>query len=300
MKTTQQPEISNYQSPIRQETIDGSPAVSEETKRKLSADLLLNLDVTNQQLDLMREQIKWIDDASREWADGHQQVSAQAKQLKRICEYTMLIGLISNDLAVVFRVYLRAQDPYEVQYASKQIVVILTEGFKQLYSFVSKNEQGDLVTSKRNNSIWKKDIGGIVAERLPELLDEYKEITNDLELFDDAELKAMHRPRNIFVHYDSKPCLAYDELLAVHIGQVTDKAIPFLTILQRMMIFNSTMTLGYVQVIVKATKDAFVEHKAILENMLEDASGNPEAVKIAQEGLENLALLKADYDKKNK
>jgi len=275
--------------------MDREQQVPEETKQKLKELSLMNLQVTGEHLDLLREQIKSLDETYFGMPDILDGKALQLRQLRRIYEYMMLIGLISSDLWVAYRVYLRAEDGYEVQYANKQIVIILIEGFKQVYNFVNRNDKGDLINSKRNKSIWKKDIGDIVIGRFPDLVQAYQALTADLESFDDGILKSMHKPRNIFVHYDHEPSLAYDELVSLHIEHVTRKAIPFMALLKGMMEFNLSLTGAYVEYSIKAVKDAFVENQGILEGMKAEYPDNPAALAELDKGLKNLARMKREY-----
>jgi len=278
--------------------MDGQQPVSEETKQKLKELSLMNLQVTGEHLDLLREHIKSLDETLVGMPDISDGLALHVRQLRRIYEYTMLIGLISCDLWVAYRVYLRAEDGYEVQYASKQIVVILTEGLKQVYNFISRNDKGDLVTSKRNRSIWKRDIGDIVRGKFPDLVQQYQALTADLESFDDGILKSLQKPRNIFVHYDHEPALAYDEVVALHIEQLTMKAIPFMELMKGMMGFNLSLTGAYVEHSIQAVKDAFLEHQGILEGMKAEYPVNPASLAELANGLENLATIKREYQLK--
>ncbi len=109
----------------------------------------------------------------------------------------------------------------------------------------------------------------------------------------------MHKPRNIFVHYDHQPCLAYDELVSLHIEHVTRKAIPFMALLKEMMEFNFSLTGAYVEYSIKSVKDAFVEHQGILEGMRADYPDSPAALAELDKGLENLARMKREYQLKD-
>ena len=178
----------------------------------------------------------------------------------------ILLSLILVDLSAAYRCYLKADDPLEVQYATKHLVIIPNEGFKKIYNYVWPNNKGDLITQGRNKSIWKKDIGDLVELKLPEFITEYHRLTAMLEEFDDSTLKAMKTPRDIFVHYDDIPSRAYDELQLVDIEIVSQKFIPFMNILQQMTIFCNKASSKYTKVLEART----IELQERLRNLTEN------------------------------
>jgi hypothetical protein len=278
-------------------TMESKELISDQSRADILNYTLLNIQTGSQQLQGLREFDVMLEEIKSQREKANLLESEAIAELRQVAGYSILIGLISNDLAVSYRIYLRAEDNYEVQFAAKQIVVIITEGFKKIYNYIG-NKQGVTLTSNRNNSLWKKSVGGIVLNTLRELVEDYAAITADLDKFDDLTLNAMKAPRDFFVHYDTDPRKAFDALQDVHIQEVTDKAIPFMQILRRMMAFNNLMLSKYMQVIIKSTEDEFLNHRNILENLRGENIESQVAVSIIDEGLQNLERIKQEYDRR--
>lgn len=275
--------------------MDEKQKITEETKRNLFHYTQLNIQATSEMLAMLREHIMDLDILKNE-REGYNLPSLDDEHhLRKLVEYTILLGLISQDLSATYRNYLNAKEAYEVQYATKHIVIILNEGFKKIYNYVWKNEKGDLKTAGRTKSIWSKDIGLIVNNKLPHMKSEYDRLTIKLNTFDDATLKSMKVSRNIFVHYDDIPSIAYDQTQNINIEIVSQKAIPFMNIIKQMLDFSFLLTQNYVTLLTAKTEAAFDEHYKILENLKSLHPNNPLAFEIIEKGQQNLLDIQMKY-----
>jgi hypothetical protein len=269
--------------------------ISEEGKRRLLLVLKETMQETVKQLDIIRPFINDMTLMGENRKILGLEPSSVEYGLVRLNEYNMLIGFISLDLICAYRVYLKAEDAYEVMYATKHLVVILNEGYKKIYNYVWPNDKGQLNTSGRNKSFWKKDIGNIINEQVPELLPDYTMLTEALDNFLDLELRSTKTSRDMFVHYDDIPSVLYDTLCALDIEVVTQKVIPFLEILKQMMDFTNKLRERYTSFVIATTQKMFTEHYQILENMKTAKSGDPDATNLIIQGQNNLLDMQRQY-----
>jgi len=160
-------------------------------------------------------------------------------------EYGLLIGLIYLDLTSATRAYLLSKHPYQKLSHIRQIIVIINEGFKQIYNFISINEKGDKITKNRNKSYWIKEIGSTVKTSLPGLKEEYERITQELESYFEENFESIKTQRDLSVHYDKKASKVYDMIINLKVEETFRKMSPFLKILREMFNFIEKMHLQF-------------------------------------------------------
>lgn len=269
--------------------------ITEEGKQRLLFITKGTIQETAKQLDTIRPFIKDMKAMGENRTMLGLEPSSVEYGLIRLNEYNMLIGFISLDLLCAYRLYLKAEEAYEVMYATKHLIVILNEGYKKIYNYVWPNEKGHINTADRNKSFWKRDIGFIISEQIPELNSEYTKLTGMLDLFLDPELRATKTSRDMFVHYDDTPSVLYDTLCELDIEIITHKVIPFLEILKQMMEFTNELRLRYTHFVVDTTKKMFTEHYQIFEDMKAAKSGDADEIEIIQQGQNNLIEMQRQY-----
>ena len=147
------------------------------------------------------------------------------------------------------------------------MLITINERFKQMYKYLSIDQNGNLKTKPRNNSFWVRDIGVLINDKLTHLCQEYDDINTALDLNDDDELKSMRGPRNLFVHYDSEPSKVYDELINLDIEKLTQKMMPFMFILSKMILFVRKVLEEYNSHIEKNKEDLFEREHAKIEEL---------------------------------
>lgn len=161
--------------------------------------------------------------------------------LRKMLEYRMLIGIILLDLASATRAHFNAKYTYEKLFSIRQIIVIINEGYKQIYNFVYLNEQGDTITKQRNKSFWFKDIGNIIKNSLPELSTEYNILTEKLETYFIDNFSSIKEKRDLSVHYDKTASKVYDMTFNLDVDENFRILSPFLGILTEMFHFVEKM-----------------------------------------------------------
>lgn len=241
--------------------------ITEETKKTLEEATLSNFDVYTKLIDGVRRSITMIDRAEEYMVSNGHSIPESNHHLRRIGEYTMLLGLVWLDITAGFRIYLNARENYEAIYSTKNLLITINEGFKQIYNYVSADPNGNLKTKPRNNSFWVKDIGVLVNDQLTHLSYEYNEITSELDLYDDDELKNMRGPRNLFVHYDPEPSKVYDELINLDIEKMARKMIPFMQILSKMILFGRKVLEHYSAYIEKSNNNFYDQEYEKIEGL---------------------------------
>lgn len=275
--------------------IEEKQPLTEKTKLEILSYSQLNIRMTSENLILLRQQIrqiKQIDKIQEELFDHGLEIAEFENHSRKLAEYSILLGLISQDLACAYRNALKAEEDYEHQYATKHIVIIINEGFKKIYNYVWKNQKGDLQTKDRNKSLWKKDIGMLVSNHFPHLRTEYDRITSELDKFDDFTLKDMKNLRNIFVHYDDIPSKAYDEIYNISLETVSKKAISFMKILLQMFEFSLLLNQEYSPLLEARTENIFEAHFKMWEKKKVQYSNNPEVLKMIENAMQNLQEMK--------
>jgi len=254
--------------------------ITEETRKALEENTLSNFDVYTKLVDSVRSSVAMLDRTEEYMLKNNHSIPDSNYYLRRISEYTILLGLVWLDITAGFRIYLNAKENYETIYSTKQLLITINEGFKQIYNYVSIDSNGNLKTKPRNHSFWVKDIGTIVNDKLAHLVDEYLEITTELDLYDDDELKNMRGPRNLFVHYDIEASKVYDELINLDIEKMAIKMMPFMKILSRMVLFGRKVLEEYNSYIKKNSDDFYdTEHQKI-ESLKVEHGNSPQLLEL--------------------
>jgi len=163
--------------------------------------------------------------------------------LEKMLEYRLLIGIIFLDLASGTRAHLNSKFTYEKLFSVRQIIVIINEVYKQIYSFVLINDKGDSITKHRNNSFWYKDIGSVVKDSLPKLTTEYEFLTEKLKSYFDKNFSEIKEQRSLSVHYDKEASKVYDMIFELNVDIIFRKMSPFLEI--RTGMFNVFSSIGF-------------------------------------------------------
>jgi hypothetical protein len=156
--------------------------------------------------------------------------------LKRLIEYNMLITLFHLDLSVIVNLFLNGKSDYEKLFALKQGMVIINEGYKKIFNFVTENKDGSPNFTQRDNSFWNKDIRNIV-EMYPNLEPEFKLITKQLDEYFEISFDKIKEIRNLTVHYHSDPVEFYQMLKSLDTKTIFVKLTGFVNIISRMYPF---------------------------------------------------------------
>jgi len=216
--------------------------MTKETKTKLIDSTELALDYVAKSVDEVRSFIKKVE-LMTSFMKEHDIDPEDGifENLEKLLEYRMLIGLIFLDLASATRAHLNSKYTYEKLFSLRQIIVIINEGYKQIYNFVKLGENGDSITKYRNKSFWYKDIGTIVNNSLPELSEEYNSLTKKLDDYFNENFPSIKKQRDLSVHYDKKASKVYDMSVNLNIEETFKKMSPFLEILTGMFRFTEKM-----------------------------------------------------------
>lgn len=215
----------------------------EEAKIKLRQDVEQRLDELTSEIQRLNETFKKLERTEKICSDNELIISLGG--LKNLLEYRLFIGILTLDLCTATLIYLRAKFHYEGLYSARQIVIIISEGYKKIYNFVSKNKEGDLITKYRNNSFWIKEIGYIIKSDLPNYQPQYELITEQLDKYLEVNFEALKTIRDLSIHYDKDPIKVYNMLSQLHIEETFEKVVPFLNILNEMFAFTGELNLGY-------------------------------------------------------
>ncbi len=157
--------------------------------------------------------------------------------LENLLNFRIIIGIIFLDLSVATLIHLKARFRYEEIYSLRQIIVIINEGYKNLYHFVNNNKN----QVKRKNSFWIKDIGYIIENELSEFQPEYTKITIELESFLE-NLDTVKDVRDLSIHYDKNSIKVYEMMKALNQETVFHSLIKFLNIINKMFDFSRNIT----------------------------------------------------------
>lgn len=261
--------------------IDKNLILSESTKAKLDSITSSSIETYTEIVDSMYDWTKKIDNISLYLESNVKNVNPnEFDPLRRLCEYSILIGLIWLDIATAFRIYINSKHKYEVIYSVKQLVIIINEGYKKIYDFVNLDNNGNEKLQNRNNSFWVKDIGMLVHKELPNLLFEYDAITKKLDSYFELNFENINYQRNLAVHYDKNPSKVYAMLIGLNIEDISIKTIPFMNILSDTLLFCKSIILEYNLLITKRSNDS---HNVVLqqfESLKLRFSDNPETIEM--------------------
>lgn len=217
--------------------------ITEETKNNLLNSTELKIISITKSVDEARRLLTGIEKAHSFMLKRN--ISIKLENFEHLLEYRMLIGLLTLDLATAMRMYLNAKFRYEEIFATRQIIVIINEGYKKVYNFIIKDSKGNYITKYREESFWIKDIGGIIENDLPILKQEYVTLTSELESYFKTNFDNIKTQRNLSIHYDKKVVKVYDMFSKLDSEDIFKKMIPFLDILNKMFEFTIQIVLNY-------------------------------------------------------
>lgn len=210
--------------------------ITKETERELINLTDLALEEVSQELDNTRKFINEIATTKKNILNKKTS-SKSLEDLESHLEYRLLIILIYLDLASAIRAFLYSKHSYQRKTHLRQIIVILNEGFKQIFNFIIVNDKGDQIRKYRNNSFWIKEIGSIVKNSMPELEKDFNLISDKLENYSRANLP-LKIQRDLSIHYDKKPSKVYDMIGSLNVNKTFLQMVPFLDILNKMNKFS--------------------------------------------------------------
>lgn len=164
--------------------------------------------------------------------------------IKNLINYRLFIGILTADLCCAILEYLNSKFQYQGLFSSRQIIIIISEGYKKIYNFTFKNKQGDFVSKHRNKSFWISEIGYLINE-LPDFKQEYDSITKILDDYLSVNFDLLKKQRDLSIHYDKEPMKVITMLSDFDIEETFNKIIPFLQILNEMYSFTSNLSKGY-------------------------------------------------------
>lgn len=265
--------------------------ISDETKEKLKYLSEFNMDYITQEVDRMRKILHTLERSEVELSklqpnsplsinveQGKKLLFTSFENLKALANYRLFIGILYLDLTTSVRFYLNAKYHYEGVFATRQIIVIINEGYKQIYNF-SKTKVGTEKTGLRNNSFWVKGIGKIIKSDLHHLKSKYDELTNILTKYEDVVNKT-YKERSLSVHYHKDPLKVYevyDMMVELDIDSIFQKLIPFLSILNKMFDFTNDVNNSYYlesNAIKEKTNKSYVDMIENLENLKANAQND--------------------------
>lgn len=218
--------------------------MTKETEAKLLESIELGIEYVSKSVDKARDLIKNAKLLTTLMTENKLSIEDNIfNKFEKILEYRMLIGFIYLDLSSALRAHLKSKFTYEKLFSLRQIIIIINEGYKQIYNFVNQNEKGNLVTKHRNKSFWINDIKPIINESLPELQNEYDLLTKKLEDYLEQNFSTIKYQRDLFIHYDKDICKVYDMIGELDVERIMKKLTPFLEIINEMYHFTEKMTL---------------------------------------------------------
>jgi hypothetical protein len=224
------------------QTMKNTP-MTEGIRLQLLHDTELKITEISEEIDGIRKLLKKAEDIEILFAKENKVI--EFYNLINLMKYRLFIGLIILDLASASRIFINAKLKYEALYSARQIVIIIDEAFKKIYNFIKQNEKGDKIIKHRKNSFWIKNVGQIINQDLPQLIQQYNDLTNELEKYLSSNFKDVKEQRDLFIHYDEDPSNVYDALIKINIEETFKKMNAFLEILNRMYRFTENLVLNY-------------------------------------------------------
>ena len=246
-------------------------------------------------IDEVRGKLKMIENAQKRLSEKN--IILNLENTISLLEYRLFVGLLILDLASTMRAYLNAKFKYEAIFAARQIIVIIKEGYKKIYNFISQNSQGAAITRNRNNSFWIKNIGRIIQKDLPNLQLEYDYLTNKLDNYLANNLNDIKYQRDLFIHYDDHPAIVYDSLLTLDIDQTFRKLTPFLEILNNMFAFTNRLIFEYKEKLGKQNKSFETTVDDLILKL--EANKKPETIASISKVIDNLNDIKNIFIKQS-
>ncbi|GAA0877728.1 hypothetical protein GCM10009119_06960 [Algoriphagus jejuensis] len=175
---------------------------------------------------------------------NEQKISSPFEGLKNLLNFRIIVGIIYLDLCAATLTYLRGKYQYEAINASRQMIVVINEGYKKLYHF-DTNKKGEKNLKNRNESFWVKEVGQIINTHLPEYRQQYKTLTQKFNNYLSVNFELLEMQRNLSVHYDKEPMKVYKMMTELDIEESFKKLIPFLDILNSLFVFTQEVAGGF-------------------------------------------------------
>lgn len=148
--------------------------------------------------------------------------------VSHIRDMEIAADFILVDLGVSIKAVAQTKGPYEGRFHTKNMLAVLSEGYKLVYGF----------GNRRKKSVWgslKKDI---VKFSNDEFIKRYNNITTLLNKFGDYHLDP--DLRNLTLHYDDNMMNVYQKTVSIYnIDDSCHSAIAFFDILKKMMEFGN-------------------------------------------------------------
>lgn len=154
--------------------------------------------------------------------------SKELPVISHIRDMEIAVDFILVDLGVSIKAVAQIKGAYEGRFHTKNMLAVLSEGYKLIYGF----------GNKRRKSVWgclKKDI---VMYKNGYYLSRHNGITTLLNNFGENNLDP--NLRNLTLHYDDNMMNVYQKTVSIYnIDESCRKAIDFFDILKRMMEFGN-------------------------------------------------------------
>lgn len=215
-----------------------------ETQKDLRKSIETRLDRLTNELDSLKLTFKKLELSEKFSAEKDLNINFQG--IKNLINYRLFISILTADLCCAMLDYLNSKFQYQGLFSSRQIIVIISEGYKKIYNFTFENERGDLISKHRNKSFWIEEIGYLINE-LPDFKQEYDLITNKLDNYLSVNFELLKKQRDLSIHYDKEPMKVISMLADLNVEKTFKKMIPFLQILNEMDIFTSNLSKGYLR-----------------------------------------------------
>lgn len=254
------------------------------------ASLLINTEMKISEISLAVDQARQFLDKTEKVHSvlSEKNINIDFININLLLKYRLFIGILILDLATAIRIYLNAKLQYEALFSVRQIIVIINEGYKKIYDFISKDEKEADKNRNRNNSFWVKNIGEIIKLDLPDLQQEYDSITIELEKYFNINFDEIKDQRNLSIHYDKNPIKVYDMLLKLDIEETFKKLIPFLAILNRMFDLTHLLVLGYNEKLDKERRNRENQFENMITKLDEHKNAeNENVISSLQESMRN-------------
>lgn len=161
----------------------------------------------------------------------------ESDSFKNILNFKMFLGIVGLDLCASLLIYINGKSRYEGIFSCRQIIVIISEGYKKLYNFTRENEKGDIISKYRNRSFWVRSIGKLVDSKYETLKPKYDSITQKLDDYLNINFDLLYTQRNLSIHYDEDPTLVYNMIVDLDVDETFKKLAPFMDIINNMFLF---------------------------------------------------------------
>lgn len=201
-------------------------------------DILIDVPV---ELNRIRSSITILDNAIttiKEISDNDSD-SEFLRSIKELGRCRLLIGILMLDLTTSLKIHLNAKHEYESLFSVRQIIVIIKEGFQQIYHYN--------INGRVKKSYWILYFDKLINKDLPLLKQEYEKLTKLLENYLEEHLidDDIKKKRDLSVHYDANAEIVYDMISSLNINNLVTKLVPFIKIVDSLFDFTNTMIQQY-------------------------------------------------------